>query len=62
MGQRFVVCDRDQSFLMPPDLRFWLPEDHLDRFVLDAVAAIELEPFYVPIASTAAAGRPMTRR
>jgi transposase len=46
MGQRFVACDRDQSFLMPPDLRDWLPEGHLGWFVLDAVAAMELEPFY----------------
>ena len=46
MGQRFVACDGDQSFLMPPDLRDWLPEDHLGWFVLDAVAAMELEPFY----------------
>ena len=25
MGQRFVACDREQSFLMPPDVREWLP-------------------------------------
>jgi len=25
MAQRFVVCDREQSFLMPPDVREWLP-------------------------------------
>jgi hypothetical protein len=29
MGQRFVACDREQSFLMPPDVREWLPEGHL---------------------------------
>ena len=46
MGQRFVACDRDQSFLMPPDLRDWLPEGHLGWFVLDAVAAMELGSFY----------------
>jgi transposase len=45
MGQRFVACDRDQSFLMPPDVRDWLPEGHLGWFVLDAVAAMELGPF-----------------
>ena len=28
MAQRFVACDREQSFLMPPDVREWLPADH----------------------------------
>jgi transposase len=46
MGQRFVACDREQSFLMPPDLREWLPEGHLAWFVIDAVAAMELDAFY----------------
>src|SRR5215213_2232865 len=46
MGQRFVACDREQSFLMPPDVREWLPERHLAWFVIDAVAAMELEPFH----------------
>src|SRR3954471_14428842 len=46
MGQRFVACDRDQSFLMPPDLREWLPAGHLAWFVIDAVAAIDLDGFY----------------
>jgi hypothetical protein len=30
MAQRFVGCDRDQSFLMPPSLDEWLPEDHFE--------------------------------
>src|SRR3954464_10605222 len=46
MGQNFIACDRDQSFLMPPDVRQWLPESHLAWFVLDAVAEMDLEPFY----------------
>src|SRR3954452_5521819 len=46
MGQRFIACDREQSFLMPPDVREWLPEDHFAWFVLDAVEAMELETFY----------------
>src|SRR3954447_16791795 len=47
MGQRFVACDRDQSFLMPPDVREWLPESHLAWFVIDAVGAMSLDAFYV---------------
>src|SRR3954469_17200056 len=46
MGQRFVVCDREQSFLMPPDLRDWLPEGPLAWFVIDAVAEMNLDGFY----------------
>ena len=62
MGQRFVACDREQSFLMPPDVREWLPESHLAWFVIDAVEEMDLDAFYAAIASTGAAGRPMTRR
>src|SRR3954463_7214226 len=47
MGQRFVACDREQSFLMPPDVGEWLPPRHLAWFVIDAVAAMDLDGFYV---------------
>ncbi len=46
MGQNFIACDRDQSFLMPPDVREWLPEGHLAWFVIDAVAEMDLAAFY----------------
>jgi transposase len=46
MGQNFIACDREQPFLMPPDVREWLPEGHLAWFLLDAVAEMDLEPFY----------------
>src|ERR671934_2508192 len=46
MGQRFVTCDREQSFLMPPDVREWLPPRHLAWFVIDAVAEMDLDAFY----------------
>src|SRR3954454_7642286 len=46
MGQRFVACDREQSFLMPPDVREWLPPGHLAWFVIDAVAEMDLDAFY----------------
>src|SRR6188472_1620223 len=46
MGQRFVACDREQSFLMPPDVREWLASRHLAWFVIDAVAEMDLEAFY----------------
>jgi hypothetical protein len=37
MAQSFIACDREQVFLMPPDVRDWLPEGHLAWFVIDAV-------------------------
>jgi transposase len=46
MGQNFIAADRDQVFLMPPDLRDWLPADHLARFVIDAVGELDLAAFY----------------
>jgi len=46
MGQNFIACDRDQSFLMPPDVRDWLPEDHLAWFVIGAVEEMNLDAFY----------------
>ena len=46
MAQRFVACDREQSFLLPPDVREWLPPGHLAWFVISAVEEMNLEPFY----------------
>jgi transposase len=46
MGQRFIAWDREQSFLMPPDVREWLPERHLAWFVIDAVEEMNLDGFY----------------
>ena len=45
MGQNFIACDREQPFLLPPDVREWLPEDHFAWFVLDAVAPMDLAAF-----------------
>ena len=46
MGQNFIACDREQTFLMPPDVREWLPESHLAWFVIDAVEEMDLAAFY----------------
>src|ERR687893_2853005 len=46
MGARFIGCDREQVFLMPPSLRDWVPEGHLVWTVLDAVAELDLSPVY----------------
>jgi transposase len=45
MAYNFLRGDRDQPFLLPPDLRDWLPADHLAWFVLDVVDQLDLQPF-----------------
>ena len=46
MGQSFAACDRERSFVMPPDVREWLREGHLAWFVIDAVGEMNLDAFY----------------
>jgi transposase len=47
MPRNFISADREQSFLLPPSVRDWLPEDHLAWFVIDAVGVMDLAAFYV---------------
>jgi transposase len=46
MAYNFLRAERDQPFLLPPDLRDWLPQEHLAWFVLDVVDQLDLQPFY----------------
>ncbi len=46
MAHNFLRGDRDQPFLLPPDVRNWLPEGHLAWFILDVVDQLDLDPFY----------------
>jgi transposase len=46
MPQNFIECSREQGFLLPPDVREWLPADHLVWLVLDAVAEMDLTGFF----------------
>jgi transposase len=46
MGFNFMSGDREQPFLMPPDMRDWLPAEHLVWFVLDVVDQIDLSAFH----------------
>ena len=41
MTTRYVSIDRNASPLYPPDLRDWVPENHLVHFVIDAVELLE---------------------
>lgn len=42
MASRFVGGDRDQLFLLGPDMRDWLPEGHMASLVVDTVAMLDL--------------------
>ena len=44
MPARFVNIDHDTPLLLPPDLRDWVPEDHLVHFIMDAVRLLDLSP------------------
>jgi transposase len=45
MAYNFLPSGRDQPLLLPPDLRDWLPADHLAWFVADVVDQLDLGPF-----------------
>jgi transposase len=42
MAARFVTNDHDTPILLPPDLRDWVPENHLIHFVMDAVGLLNM--------------------
>lgn len=46
MPYNFIRHQRDQSFLLPEDMRDWLPEGDLALFVVDMVEEMDLSPFY----------------
>lgn len=43
----FVPCDRDQAFLLPPDLKDWLPANDLAHFIVAAVERVPMSAFKV---------------
>jgi transposase len=46
MGKSFLPDDVNQSLLFPPSLHDWLPENHLARFLVDVVSALDLGAIY----------------
>jgi transposase len=47
MPSRFVNIDRSTPLLLPPDLRDWVPQDHLAQFILDAITDLPLTALHV---------------
>ena len=45
MAYDYRPIDRDQGFLIPPDIREWLDKDHVAWLVLEAVAAMDTSAF-----------------
>jgi transposase len=46
MSYNFKECNRDQMFLLPPNIREWVKQDQLVWFVLDAVEQMDITGFY----------------
>jgi len=46
MGQVFYPYEPDQTLLLPPSLRDWVPEGHLAHFVSDTVDELDLTALY----------------
>jgi transposase len=50
MGQNFFPDTVNQTLMFPPSLHEWLPDGHLARFLVDVVAALDLNAIYVSYA------------
>ena len=44
---KFVQRDQSRLYLLPPDLRDWLPADDLAHFVVEAVERVAMSVFEV---------------
>lgn len=58
MSTKFVSINRNQPFLLPPDLRDWIPKDDLVHFVIEAVDGLDLSAFKVNEKGTGSAQYP----
>jgi len=58
MDKTFRDYDLDQEFLLPPNLRDWLPEGHLALFVSDVVDGLDLSAILESYGSRDGRGQP----
>src|SRR3990172_1306321 len=58
MSARFKPYNPDQTFLLPPSLRDWLPEDHLAYFISDTVDELDLSAITHPYKMADSRGQP----
>lgn len=45
MCAKFINIDRDTPMFLPPDMRDWLPENHMVHFVLEVTQSMDLSCF-----------------
>ena len=45
----FIPFDRSQPYLLPPDLKSWLPADDMAHFIVAAVERVPMSAFCVPV-------------
>jgi transposase len=45
MARDFRRSERHQGFLLPPDMRDWVPQDDIVHLVLDAVSLMDLSEY-----------------
>ena len=62
MGYNFLPWDHDQQYLLPPDLRDWLPADHEVWALLEAGELLDFSDFVVRRRADGWGGRRTTRR
>lgn len=58
MAREFLPYDLDQHYLLPPDMRDWLPEGHLAWFVSDVVDSLDLSAVLAAYEKQELRGRP----
>src|SRR6266545_1065644 len=46
VAKSYRPVQRDQPFLLPPDMREWLPEDHVAWFLVETVEALDTRMFH----------------
>ena len=52
---KFIEADQSQAYLLPPDIRDWIPDDDLAHFVLEAVERVDISRFRVNVRGTGSA-------
>lgn len=58
MPARFVNIDHDTPLLLPPDLRDWVPGNHLVHLIMDAVSQLDVSAARVNVRGTGDAQYP----
>ena len=59
---KFVERDNSQLYLLPPDIRDWVPADDLVHFVLEAGEGVPTKSFLVNMRGTATTAATATCR